>query len=60
MEQIFLYEKINGGHCSCYGLEDQFSPEKVVLPELQKRVQLNESFYGIDKNAIEKLKEIIL
>lgn len=28
-----LYE-INGGHCSCYGLEGQWSPEEVLLAEL--------------------------
>lgn len=31
-----LYE-VNGSHCSCYGLEDQWSPEEVVMPELIKR-----------------------
>lgn len=40
-----LFEKdgelweVNGGHCSCYGLEDQWSPEKVLLKELQNRVE---------------------
>jgi hypothetical protein len=27
-----------GSHCSCYGLEDQWSPSGVVLVELQNRV----------------------
>ena len=31
-----LYE-VNGGHCSCYGLEGQWEPEEVVLAELRKR-----------------------
>jgi hypothetical protein len=40
-----LYET-RGGHCSCYGLEGQFSPEKVVLKELENRV-VNGDF-GLD------------
>lgn len=33
-----LYE-VNGGHCSCNGLEGQWSPEKVSLKELENRVK---------------------
>lgn len=32
-----LYE-VNGGHCSCYGLEGQWSPDKVSLKELEHRL----------------------
>ena len=32
-----LYE-VNGGHCSCYGLEGQWEPEKVSLEELEHRL----------------------
>lgn len=32
-----LYE-VNGGHCSCYGLEGQWNPEEVVLEELENRL----------------------
>jgi hypothetical protein len=32
-----LYE-VNGSHCSCYGLEDQWCPEEVLLPELENRL----------------------
>jgi hypothetical protein len=32
-----LYE-VSGSHCSCYGLEDQWEPEEVCLPELANRV----------------------
>lgn len=32
-----LYE-VYGSHCSCYGLEDQWTPEEVCLPELVNRV----------------------
>ena len=31
-----LYEA-NGSHCSCYGLEDQWAPEKASLIELKRR-----------------------
>lgn len=33
-----LYE-VNGGHCSCYGLEGQWDPEVVVLKELTQRLE---------------------
>ena len=32
-----LYE-VNGGHCSCYGLEGQWEPEEVHLTELENRL----------------------
>lgn len=32
-----LYE-VNGGHCSCYGLEDQWLPEETSKEELLKRL----------------------
>lgn len=31
-----LYE-VNGSHCSCYGLEGQWSPEETSLDALKKR-----------------------
>jgi|SRR6185437_2097865 len=31
-----LYE-VNGGHCSCYGLEGQWDPEETSLEALEKR-----------------------
>lgn len=32
-----LYE-VNGGHCSCYGLEGQWNPDEVMLEELENRL----------------------
>ncbi len=32
-----LYE-INGGHCSCYGLEGQWEPSETSVAELRKRM----------------------
>lgn len=34
-----LYE-VNGSHCSCYGLEDQWSPEETSADALFKRLHL--------------------
>lgn len=38
--------EFGGSHCSCYGLEGQFTPELVVLPELQQR--LTKGTFGDD------------
>lgn len=40
-EDGVLYE-VNGGHCSCYGLEGQWQPEEVNLDELEQRFTLKE------------------
>lgn len=32
-----LYE-VNGGHCSCYGLEGQWDPEETSIEALRKRL----------------------
>ena len=33
-----LYE-VNGGHCSCYGLEGQWSPEETSVEALKARIK---------------------
>lgn len=46
-----LYE-VNGSHCSCYGLENQWSPEEVMLEELEHRLlegTFGESWHGENK-----------
>jgi len=40
-----LFE-INGSHCSCYGLEGQWEPERVSLKELKHR--LLSGTFGVD------------
>ena len=49
-----LYE-VNGGHCSCYGLEGQWEPEETTLDALSVRKwgsfgvtfdQIKEAIYG--------------
>lgn len=41
------YYETYGSHCSCYGLEDQWSDEEICFPELAKRFNMHENF-GID------------
>lgn len=40
-----LFE-VNGGHCSCYGLEGQWEPEETTIESLEHR--LDEGELGID------------
>jgi|SRR6478609_1240888 len=43
-----LYE-VNGSHCSCYGLEDQWEPSETSLEELKYRLvegKMGEGYYG--------------
>lgn len=40
-----LYE-VNGGHCSCYGLEDQWDPEETTAKALLHRI--DEGYLGQD------------
>jgi hypothetical protein len=42
-----LYE-VNGSHCSCYGLEGQWSPEETTLEAL--RMRDHENLYGFQGN----------
>ena len=55
-----LYE-VNGGHCSCYGLEGQWDPEEVLLDELKRRLTVG-SFGSDDwsgNNFREELREFL-
>ena len=50
-----LYE-VNGGHCSCYGLEGQWSPEETTIEALERRLKegnLGSSRYGPNQFAFE-------
>lgn len=42
-----LYE-VFGGHCSCYGLEDQWNPEEINLEYIPKRIELIDKDYQFD------------
>lgn len=54
-----LYE-VNGSHCSCYGLEDQWIPEEASLDELKHRLDKGELGKHQGYNVFKKeLKEYI-
>lgn len=40
-----LYE-VNGNHCSCFGLEEQFEPERATLIDL--RFRLDSGNFGVN------------
>jgi len=44
-----LYE-VHGSHCSCYGLEDQWSPEETNLASLQHRLDGGSLGHGYGDN----------
>lgn len=46
-----LYE-VNGGHCSCYGLEDQWSPEPVSVEALRYRIDEGIICYGLNNAEV--------
>lgn len=55
------YYEVNGGHCSCYGLEGQWEPEEASINELLHRVergQMGNSYCG--NEFADELKEILL
>lgn len=56
-----LYE-VNAGHCSCYGLEGQWDPEKTSVEALHHRLdkgQLGQCEFYTDGVFNVELKEII-
>lgn len=53
-----LYE-VNGGHCSCYGLEDQWNPDEVLLEELVKNRFVDTYRFQSIPNIRQTLEEII-
>ena len=56
-----MYYEVNGSHCSCFGLEDQWLPEEANIKELYHRVI--EGSFGADdwtgNDFAEELKEIL-
>ena len=56
-----LYE-VNGGHCSCYGLEDQWDPEETSADALLHRIengQLGRDSYYSDCDFGDYLAELL-
>lgn len=58
-----LYE-VNGSHCSCYGLEDQWEPEETTVDALNHR--LSQKYFGRsgwcdgDNTFANELREVLL
>ena len=52
------YYEVSGGHCSCYGLEDQWEPDEVNLVALENRIREGHFWDGnILKEAFLKFLE---
>lgn len=49
-----IYE-VTGGHCSCYGLEDQWEPTEVCLPELINRAKNGKGTINEYSGALRKV-----
>lgn len=50
-----LFE-VNGGHCSCYGLEGQWEPEETTVESIQHRVKNGWLAHGREE-AMQKVLE---
>lgn len=48
-----LYE-VNGGHCSCYGLEGQWEPEETSVEAILKR-----EFPGVNGKTVKALMAVL-
>ena len=53
-----LYE-VNCSHCSCYGLEGQWSPEETSVEELQHRMDNGNLGSGYQGNFVNELREVL-
>ena len=52
-----LYE-VNGGHCSCFGLEGQWEPEETSVEALRHRI--NEGYLGRDTYTSDGVFDVTL
>lgn len=53
------YYIVEGGHCSCNGLEGQWEPEHYKGKKLFKDVLSKRNTYGLTKEAIEQLFKML-
>jgi len=53
-----LYE-VNGSHCSCYGLEGQWSPEETSVEALQHRMDKGNLGSGYQGDFANELREVL-
>jgi hypothetical protein len=57
-DAFVLYEsggklfEVNGGHCSCYGLEGQWDSTEVTLPEMEHRLTKGDFGFGEYKKEL--------
>ena len=56
-ENGVLYE-VNGSHCSCYGLENQWNPEETNFEVLKMRFQPGYLFKGFKNELMKVIKEM--
>lgn len=50
-----LLFEVNGGHCSCYGLEGQWEPEETSVEALRKRIEAGGYWIEEYKNELEQV-----
>lgn len=52
------YYIVEGGHCSCYGLEDQWSPTEYTKEQLKKVLEQHSYYISLDdrQNIIKELE----
>jgi hypothetical protein len=67
-EAFVLFEKdgelfeVNGGHCSCYGLEGQWSPEETSIEELRHRLtngDLGRGYWDKNNHFADELQQVL-
>ncbi len=56
-----LFE-VNGSHCSCFGLEDQWEPEQTTVESLQHRLDhgtLGKDYYRSENHFANELRAVL-
>lgn len=57
-----LYE-VHGSHCSCYGLEDQWTPEDTTVESLDQRIKHGDWFIrmgGVEQKVLRAVKRYLM
>lgn len=50
---------VHGGHCSCYGLEDQWSPEEMTFAQMEHIAEQGWGFWKDNRWLIDGLRSVI-
>ena len=53
-----LYE-VNGGHCSCFGLEGQWDPEETTVKSIRHRMEKGREFVYETKDRVKEMREVL-